>query len=77
MYPSFELPTYFLSYRVRSHAAEDKQSEALCADVGSVCDATYAFSIHRGAFNFTAGDWTHSLGLIERTFQGMYTSHHE
>lgn len=24
-----------------------------------MCDATYGFSIGRGAFNFTAGDWTH------------------
>lgn len=32
---------------------------ALCADVGSVCDALYGLSIGRGAFNFTAGDWTH------------------
>ena len=28
-------------------------------DIGSVCDATYGFSIGRGAFNFTPGDWTH------------------
>ncbi|KAH0830194.1 hypothetical protein J3R83DRAFT_1549 [Lanmaoa asiatica] len=41
------------------YAPKDKQTEALCADVGSVCDATYGFSIGRGAFNFTAGDWTH------------------
>ncbi|KAI9570784.1 hypothetical protein HD554DRAFT_2018015 [Boletus coccyginus] len=41
------------------YAPKDKQSEALCADLGSVCDATYGFSIGRGAFNFTAGDWTH------------------
>ncbi|KAF8119877.1 hypothetical protein EV363DRAFT_1409089 [Boletus edulis] len=40
------------------YAPKDKQSEALCADVRSVCDATYGFSIGRGAFNFTAGDWT-------------------
>ena len=24
-----------------------------------MCDNTYGFSIGRGAFNFTAGDWTH------------------
>ncbi|KAF8550910.1 hypothetical protein OG21DRAFT_1478362 [Imleria badia] len=41
------------------YAPKDKQSDALCADVESVCDATYGFSIGRGAFNFTAGDWTH------------------
>ncbi|KAF8437533.1 hypothetical protein L210DRAFT_3647248 [Boletus edulis BED1] len=40
------------------YAPKDKQSEALCADVRSLCDATYGFSIGRGAFNFTAGDWT-------------------
>ncbi|KAG9318031.1 hypothetical protein JVU11DRAFT_94 [Chiua virens] len=41
------------------YAPKDKQTSALCNDGQSVCDTAYGFSIGRGAFNFTAGDWTH------------------
>ncbi|KAG8217141.1 hypothetical protein J3R82DRAFT_5200 [Butyriboletus roseoflavus] len=41
------------------YAPKDKQTVALCTDVGSVCDSTYGLSIGRGAFKFTAGEWTH------------------
>ncbi|KAF8842631.1 hypothetical protein BDN67DRAFT_1035498 [Paxillus ammoniavirescens] len=40
------------------YAPKDKQSEALCADPQSVCDSSYGFSVGRGSFSFTAGDWT-------------------
>ncbi|KAH7890132.1 polysaccharide lyase family 14 protein [Phlebopus sp. FC_14] len=40
------------------YAPKDKQTDALCSDPQSVCDAAYGLSIGRGAFNFTAGVWT-------------------
>lgn len=38
---------------------KDRQKEVFCADVASVCDTAYRFYIGRGAYNFTAEDWTH------------------
>ncbi|KAF9228980.1 hypothetical protein BS17DRAFT_763616 [Gyrodon lividus] len=40
------------------YAPKDKQSNDLCSDPQSVCDAAYGFSIGRGSFSFTPGDWT-------------------
>ncbi|KAJ7118968.1 hypothetical protein C8R44DRAFT_878495 [Mycena epipterygia] len=40
------------------YAPKDKQTDALCAAQGSVCDAAYGFSIGRGSFTWFAGGWT-------------------
>ncbi|KAG6826388.1 hypothetical protein H0H92_015998 [Tricholoma furcatifolium] len=40
------------------YAAKDKQTEALCNDPQSVCDATYGFSVGRGSYTWAAGAWT-------------------
>ncbi|KAF9559570.1 hypothetical protein CPC08DRAFT_743050 [Agrocybe pediades] len=40
------------------YAPKEKQTEALCADPQSVCDAAYGLSIGRGSFHWTPGTWT-------------------
>ncbi|KAG6853099.1 hypothetical protein C0991_006902 [Blastosporella zonata] len=40
------------------YAPKEKQTEELCRDPQSVCDATYGFSIGRGSFAWGAGAWT-------------------
>lgn len=40
------------------YAPKDKQTDALCAARGSVCDAAYGLSIGRGSFTWFAGGWT-------------------
>ncbi|KAF9003839.1 hypothetical protein BDZ89DRAFT_967290 [Hymenopellis radicata] len=40
------------------YAPKDAQTEALCNDPQSVCDAAYGLSIGRGSFKYTRGTWT-------------------
>ncbi|KIY48217.1 polysaccharide lyase family 14 protein [Fistulina hepatica ATCC 64428] len=40
------------------YAPKDKQTNDLCNDKQSVCDASYGFSIGRGSFRWAAGAWT-------------------
>ena len=45
---------------VTQYAPKDRQTAALCdTPPQSVCDSDYGFSIGRGSFHFTAGNWTH------------------
>ena len=41
------------------YAPKRRQTEALCADLLSVCDTTYGLSVGRSSFYFTPGFWTH------------------
>ncbi|KAJ3805867.1 hypothetical protein F5876DRAFT_81302 [Lentinula aff. lateritia] len=41
------------------YAPKDKQTDSLCNDPKSVCDADYGLSIGRGSFVFAPGSWTH------------------
>ncbi|KAF7359122.1 hypothetical protein MSAN_01253700 [Mycena sanguinolenta] len=40
------------------YAPKDKQTDALCDDPQSVCDAQYGLSVGRGSFSWLAGGWT-------------------
>ncbi|KAJ3821635.1 hypothetical protein F5880DRAFT_1580610 [Lentinula raphanica] len=40
------------------YAPKDKQTESLCNNSQSVCDAAYGLSIGRGSFVFAPGNWT-------------------
>ncbi|KAJ3731652.1 hypothetical protein DFJ43DRAFT_1078400 [Lentinula guzmanii] len=40
------------------YAPKDKQTDSLCNDPQSVCDAAYGLSVGRGSFVFAPGNWT-------------------
>lgn len=40
------------------YAPKDKQTDSLCSDPQSVCDAAYGLSVGRGSFNWVPGAWT-------------------
>lgn len=40
------------------YAPKSKQTNALCSDPQSVCDAEYGLSIGRGSFHYGTGNWT-------------------
>ncbi|KAG1778377.1 hypothetical protein EV702DRAFT_1196372 [Suillus placidus] len=40
------------------YAPKKKQTNALCSDPQSVCDAEYGLSIGRGSFHYSTGNWT-------------------
>ncbi|PPQ69530.1 hypothetical protein CVT26_001788 [Gymnopilus dilepis] len=40
------------------YAPKDKQTDDLCSDPASVCDAAYGLSIGRGSFKWKPGAWT-------------------
>ncbi|KAG2748283.1 polysaccharide lyase family 14 protein [Suillus brevipes Sb2] len=40
------------------YAPKRKQTNALCSDPQSVCDAEYGLSIGRGSFHYSTGNWT-------------------
>jgi hypothetical protein len=40
------------------YAPKRKQTNALCSDPQSVCDAEYGLSIGRGSFHYNTGNWT-------------------
>ncbi|KAG1808311.1 polysaccharide lyase family 14 protein [Suillus variegatus] len=42
----------------RTYAPKSKQTNALCSDPQSVCDAEYGLSIGRGSFHYGTGNWT-------------------
>ncbi|KAJ6630242.1 hypothetical protein B0H10DRAFT_978302 [Mycena sp. CBHHK59/15] len=52
------------------YAPKDKQTDALCSDPQSVCDAAYGFSIGRDSFTFAAGGWTTVLQTVQLNTPG-------
>ncbi|KAF8801407.1 polysaccharide lyase family 14 protein [Phlegmacium glaucopus] len=53
------------------YAPKEKQTEALCSDPESICDAAYGLSIGRGSFTWAAGDWTRVQQTVVLNTPGM------
>ncbi|KAF8191612.1 hypothetical protein K438DRAFT_1970591 [Mycena galopus ATCC 62051] len=52
------------------YAPKDKQTQALCADPQSDCNAAYGFSVGRGSFPWLAGGWTTVTQVVELNTPG-------
>ncbi|KAF7323302.1 hypothetical protein HMN09_00111000 [Mycena chlorophos] len=52
------------------YAEKDKQTQALCADPQSECNAQYGFSIGRGSFYFATGMWTYVAQTVKLNTPG-------
>jgi len=56
--PGELLPKTALAHDCSQYAPKSKQTNALCSDPQSVCDAEYGLSIGRGSFHYGTGNWT-------------------
>ncbi|KAF7353818.1 Polysaccharide lyase family 14 protein [Mycena venus] len=52
------------------YAPKDKQTEALCNDPQSVCDADYGLSVGRDSFKWRAGGWTTVTQIVRLNTPG-------
>ncbi|KAG6907515.1 hypothetical protein DXG01_008604 [Tephrocybe rancida] len=52
------------------YAPKDKQTQELCGDPQSMCDAAYGFSIGRGSYKWVAGGWTTVKQMVELNTPG-------